>query len=119
MCPLIPPRFHVGRADVDVAHFDEREHSWVKGALQTVDRPYGPLLNALHHGIGATHVLHHVCAAVPHYHAWRATAALREAFPARYLFDPTPVPRALLRVAGRCAAVAKLPGPQGAYVFVG
>jgi len=103
--------------DVDVAHFDELEHSWVKGAFQTVDRPYGPLLNLLHHGIGSTHVLHHVCSAVPHYHAWRATEAIKRAFPDRYLFDPTPVHRALGRVARNCVAVEKLPGAEGAYIY--
>jgi len=104
-------------ADVDVAHWDEADHNWVKGAFQTIDRPYGPLLNFLHHGIGSTHVAHHICSALPHYNAWRATAAIKEAFPAHYLSDPTPLPAALWRVASSCVAVEKLPGPQGSYIF--
>jgi len=104
-------------SDVDVAHFDENDHTWVKGALQTVDRPYGNVINFLHHNIGSTHVAHHLCAAMPHYHAKEATDALRAAFPEHYLYDPTPVPQALWRVAKNCVAVEKLPGNQGAYVF--
>jgi omega-6 fatty acid desaturase (delta-12 desaturase) len=104
--------------DVDVAHFDETDHTWVKGAFQTIDRPYGALLNLLHHNIGSTHVAHHVCAALPHYHAKQATRALQAAFPEHYLSDPTPVPQALWRVAQKCVAVEKLPGKQGAYIFV-
>lgn len=103
---------------MDVAHFDEHDHTWVKGAFQTIDRPYGPVLNLLHHNIGSTHVAHHVCAALPHYRAAQATNALKAAFPAHYLADPTPVPAALWRVAQKCVAVEKLPGKQGAYVFV-
>jgi hypothetical protein len=126
---------------VDVAHFDETDHTWVKGAFQTIDRPYGSLINLLHHGeathareclctlarssffvfvavllalflslslfpsdyiygaayscinvspcelgIGSTHVVHHLCPAVPHYHAWRATAAIKATFPHLYLY---------------------------------
>jgi hypothetical protein len=29
---------------------------WVKGAFMTIDRPYGPVLDFLHHRIGSTHV---------------------------------------------------------------
>ena len=47
----------------------------------------------------------------------QASAALQRAFPEHYLFDPTPVPRALWRVARDCVAVEKLPGSQGAYLY--
>ncbi|GIR75271.1 MAG: hypothetical protein CM15mP77_4280 [Synechococcus sp.] len=46
-----------------------------------MDRPYGPVLNFLHHGIGSTHVCHHVNSAIPHYNAWKGTALLRQRFP--------------------------------------
>jgi len=46
--------------DVDVPHFDKADWTWSKGTFMTIDRPYGPLLNFLHHGIGSTHVLHHI-----------------------------------------------------------
>jgi hypothetical protein len=46
---------------VDVAHFDETDHTWVKGAFQTIDRPYGSLINLLHHG-EATHARECLCA---------------------------------------------------------
>lgn len=29
------------------------------------------------HGLCETHVLHHVCSKIPHYHAWEATEALK------------------------------------------
>ncbi len=97
--------------DVDVPHFDDEEWTWVKGAFMTVDRPYGGVLDFLHHHIGSTHVAHHMDARIPHYHAVKATRALRENFPELYRFDPTPIPKALWRVATRCQVVSK--GDEG------
>jgi len=93
--------------DVDIPHFDDEEWTWVKGAFMTVDRPYGGLLDFLHHRIGSTHVVHHVDARIPHYHALTATRALKERFPDLYRHDPTPIPKALWRVATCCHVVTK------------
>lgn len=93
--------------DVDIPHFDNEEWTWVKGAFMTVDRPYGFILDFVHHHIGSTHVAHHMDARIPHYNAVKATRALKENFPDLYRFDPTPVPKALWRVATRCHVVSK------------
>jgi omega-6 fatty acid desaturase (delta-12 desaturase) len=47
-------------------------------------------------------------ARIPHYHAVRATRALRDNFPDLYRLDPTPIPKALWRVATRCQVVSKV-----------
>ena len=91
--------------DIDIPHFSTPDWGWAKGALQTVDRPYGPFLNLLHHGIGSTHVCHHINPRIPHYNAWKATALLKERFPELVRYDPTPIHRALWRVASRCTVV--------------
>ena len=97
--------------DLDIPHFGSSDWTWAKGALQTVDRPYGPVLNFLHHGIGATHVCHHINPCIPHYNAWRGTALLRQQFPHLVRYDPTPIHRALWRVATRCSVVHQaIPG---------
>lgn len=93
--------------DVDVPHFGADEWSWVRGAFMSVDRPYGPLLDFLHHRIGSTHVAHHMEARIPHYHARRATEALRRAFPDHYRYDSTPIYKALWRVLTKCNVVSK------------
>ena len=102
--------------DLDIPHFSKEEWTWVKGALQTVDRPYGPLLNVLHHGIGATHVCHHINPRIPHYNAWRDTELLRKRFPQLMRYDPTPIPQALWRIASRCAVVQR-DDATGEYVY--
>ncbi|MCA9143093.1 MAG: fatty acid desaturase [Planctomycetaceae bacterium] len=93
--------------DVDVPHFEDHEWSWVLGAFMTIDRPYGPVLDFLHHRIGSTHVAHHIDARIPHYNAKRATEALQAAFPDLYIYDPTPIPKALWRIATHCNVVSK------------
>ena len=93
--------------DTDIPHYSSRDWNWAKGALQTVDRPYGPVLNLLHHGIGSTHVCHHINPKIPHYNAWRASALLKQRFPDLVRYDSTPIHRALWRVATRCTVVSR------------
>ncbi len=91
--------------DEDIPHYADEEWSFVRGAFCSVDRPYGRVINFLHHNIGSTHVAHHLDAKIPHYRAAEATRAIADAFPDLYRFDPTPVPLALWRVARNCHVV--------------
>ena len=102
--------------DTDIPHFSTSDWNWAKGALQTVDRPYGPLLNLLHHGIGSTHVCHHVNPKIPHYNAWYATALLKQSFPELVRYDSTPIHKALWRIATRCSVVSQR-GAIGGYFY--
>ncbi|MFN5220332.1 MAG: fatty acid desaturase [Cyanobacteriota bacterium] len=104
--------------DLDIPHFASEDWTWAKGALQTVDRPYGTVLNFLHHGIGATHVCHHINPRIPHYNAWRGTALLRQRFPLLVRHDSTPIHQALWRVATRCSVVRQL-NPGGGFFYQG
>lgn len=92
--------------DDDIPHYDE-DWSFVRGAFCSVDRPYGPIVDFLHHRIGTTHVAHHVDAKIPHYNARKATEALKAAFPDLYRYNPTPVRRALWNVASQCHVVGE------------
>jgi len=98
--------------DTDVPHFTADDHSYVRGALHTIDRPYDKLdpfgaIDFLHHQIGSTHVAHHFDSSIPHYKAQVATDAIKESFPELYLYDPTPIPEALWRVCKGCVTVEK------------
>mmetsp|Transcript_12052 Transcript_12052/g.18316 ORF Transcript_12052/g.18316 Transcript_12052/m.18316 type:complete len:409 (-) Transcript_12052:82-1308(-) len=98
--------------DVDVPHFSDEDHTFVRGALHTIDRPYDKLdpfglIDFLHHKIGSTHVAHHYDSSIPHYKAQAATDAIKENFPQLYLYDPTPIPQALWRVCKGCTVVEK------------
>lgn len=102
--------------DVMIPHFSSAEWTWSRGALQTVDRPYGRLLHILHHGIGSTHVCHHINPRIPHYNAWRGNALLKQQYPDLVRYDATPIHKALWRVASRCAAVQQC-ARDGAFYF--
>ncbi len=91
--------------DEDIPHYADEDWSFVRGAFCSVDRPYGRVIDLLHHNIGSTHVAHHLDAKIPHYLAGEATRAIAEAFPDLYRYDPTPVPLALWRVARNCHVV--------------
>jgi len=98
--------------DVDVPHFSQGDHTYVKGALHTIDRPYDKLdpfgaIDFLHHKIGTTHVAHHFDSSIPHYKAQVATDAVKASYPDLYMYDPTPVPKAFWRVCKGCVAVVK------------
>ncbi len=101
--------------DRNIPHFSDETWSWSKGALQTVDRPYGGILNLLHHGIGSTHVCHHINSTIPHYNAWRGTALLRQRFPDLVRYDSTPIPQALWRIATTCGTVYQDATDQAFY----
>lgn len=100
--------------DVDIPHFDE-SWTWSKGTFMTVDRPYGPILDFLHHRIGSTHVAHHVAHWIPHYNALEATNVLKSKFPDLYLYDPTPIHKALWRINTKCVAVRKFDDEKWIY----
>lgn len=98
--------------DVDVPHYSQDNHNFVKGALHTIDRPYDKLdpwgvIDFLHHKIGTTHVAHHFDSTIPHYKAQVATDAIKENFPQLYLYDPTPIPEAVWRISKGCSSVEK------------
>jgi len=64
--------------DSDVPHLSNTEFSFMRGAFLSIDRPYGRVLNFLHHNIGSSHVVHHVCPKIPHYHAKKATVLTKK-----------------------------------------
>ncbi len=102
--------------DTDVPHLSNSDFSFVRGAFLSIDRPYGKLLNFLHHQIGSSHVIHHIFPTIPHYHAREATIAIKKAFPRTYLFNPVPIHKALWNIACNCIAV-KSEENDGQYIW--
>ncbi|KAF4364512.1 hypothetical protein F8388_007089 [Cannabis sativa] len=86
-------------------HYDSSEWDWLKGALSTVDRDYGSLLNRVFLHLTDAHVAHHLFATIPHYHVNEATKAIKPILGEYYYFDDTPIIKALWREAKECAYV--------------
>ena len=91
--------------DSDVPHLSDSEFTFIRGAFLTIDRPYGKIINFLHHNIGSSHVIHHIFPTVPHYYATKATVILKKSFPKIYLYNPQPIYKALWNIACNCVAV--------------
>jgi omega-6 fatty acid desaturase (delta-12 desaturase) len=97
----------------DLPHFGDEEWTWVRGALCTIDRPYG-IFDWMHHHIGSTHVCHHLFSRMPCYHAVEATAALKAYLEPKglYHYDPTNWVLASWRIARDCHYVESVNGIQ-------
>jgi omega-3 fatty acid desaturase (delta-15 desaturase) len=65
--------------DINMPWYGDPDWTFVKGALSSVDRSYGPF-NWIVHNIG-THQLHHLFPSIPHYHLREATEHFAAAFP--------------------------------------
>jgi omega-6 fatty acid desaturase (delta-12 desaturase) len=99
--------------DASVPQYGDDEWTWVKGALSTVDRPYG-IFDFFHHEIGSTHVAHHLFHEMPHYNALEATHAIKAFLEPKglYNYNPTPWWKAMWQVAKTCHYVEDTTGVQ-------
>jgi len=96
---------YLQHTDVYMPHFRGEEFSWLRGALCTVDRSFGPILDHTFHHITDTHVCHHIFSKMPFYHAQEATEAFKKVLGPYYLKDETPIARAVYRSYSTCQFV--------------
>lgn len=98
---------YLQHTDVYIRHYRGKAFTWERGALATVDRSFGWLIDAALHHIADTHVAHHLFHTMPFYNAIEATKILRRAnvLGPHYLRDNTPIPAALYRSWSYCRYV--------------
>mmetsp|Transcript_27650 Transcript_27650/g.38893 ORF Transcript_27650/g.38893 Transcript_27650/m.38893 type:complete len:421 (-) Transcript_27650:99-1361(-) len=99
--------------DPSVPQYGAAEWTWVKGALSTIDRPYG-IFDFFHHKIGSTHVAHHLFHEMPCYHAKEATQHIKAFLEPKglYNYDPTAWWVVMWRVSKTCHYVEDNTGIQ-------
>ncbi|KAJ1926604.1 hypothetical protein IWQ60_003647 [Tieghemiomyces parasiticus] len=85
-----------------VPHYRAEEWNFVRGALCTVDRSFGVILDHAFHRITDTHVAHHLFSTMPHYHAEEATRAIKKVLGPYYYIDNTPWYQALWDTHATC-----------------
>lgn len=88
---------YLQHTDVFMPHFRGPEWNWLRGALCTVDRSFGAVLDHTFHHITDTHVCHHIFSKMPFYHAQEATIHIKKVLGPYYLKDDTPIAHALWR----------------------
>lgn len=93
---------YLQHTDPKATYYRNKEWNYFKGALSTVDRSYGAIIDYLHHDIG-THVVHHMLfTSVPHYHLKEATRAVKPMLGDAFLFDDRPIVSAFLSNVAEC-----------------
>lgn len=97
----------------ELPHYHGKDWDWLRGALATVDRSYGWLLNTLHHHIADTHVCHHLFSQLPHYHAEEATKVITPLLGEYYKKDSRNILVALWSDWRDCRYVAPDTGKEG------
>mmetsp|Transcript_16463 Transcript_16463/g.27829 ORF Transcript_16463/g.27829 Transcript_16463/m.27829 type:complete len:433 (+) Transcript_16463:77-1375(+) len=96
---------YLQHTDVFMPHFRGKEFNWLRGALCTVDRSFGPVLDHAFHHIQDTHVCHHLFSKIPFYHAQEATEHIKRVLGPYYMKDDTSIARALYRSYSCCQFV--------------
>ncbi|KAG0050895.1 linoleoyl-CoA desaturase activity protein [Gryganskiella cystojenkinii] len=99
--------------DPKLPHYRESTWNFQRGALCTVDRSFGKLLDHMFHGIVHTHVAHHLFSQMPFYHAEEATHHLKKLLGEYYIYDDTPIAVACWRSFRECKFVED----EGEVVF--
>ena len=72
-----------------MSHISQFRVFFYERCFFSIDQPYGKILNILHHHIGSSHVVHHVCPTIPHYYAVKLLK--NKSFSKAYLFNPMPI----------------------------
>jgi len=93
---------YLHHTDPELTYYRDSAWSFLKGALSTMDRSYGRVIDHLHHNIG-THMIHHMFfTKIPHYHLLDATEALKPMLGSHYKVDTTPIFSAYLKSKENC-----------------
>ena len=93
---------YLHHTDGALTYYRNEAWSFLKGALSTMDRSYGSLIDHLHHNIG-THMIHHMFfTKIPHYHLLDATEALKPMLGEHYKLDTTPIVTAYVKSKEAC-----------------
>lgn len=104
---------YLQHTDEYIPYYRKSQFTWLRGALSTVDRSFGALVDYQLHHIADTHVAHHLFSTMPHYHAQEATAAIRKLLGPYYLKDDRRIWSALWSSWTKCRFVED----EGGRVF--
>lgn len=100
-------------------HWGKGKFTWLHGALSTVDRSWGKILDIMFHHISDTHICHHLFPTLPFYNAQEATKYLKEFLGPYYMSDDTNVLLAFWQNFQDCKYVDPFHGNSGLWVYKG
>lgn len=102
----------------NIVYYDNENWTFMKGAVNTVDRDYGYFLNHVLHHITDSHVVHHIFPQIPFWNAIKATEIVKNKLGSRYLYDDTPILIAFYQCIRDCENVINTGNADGSKIFV-
>ncbi|KAF8182679.1 delta-12 fatty acid desaturase [Pholiota molesta] len=89
---------YLHHTDPTIPHFRNRQWSFLRGAISTVDRPLlGWVGRYFLHNVSHDHVAHHLFSSIPFYNQPQVTEAIKKVLKDDYNYDSTNTFRALYR----------------------
>lgn len=97
--------------DIRIPHYTNEHWTFPRGALATVDRDFGPILNVWLHHINDSHVVHHLFSTMPFYEAITVTRLyMRDILGDLYVTDKQSLLLAYWKVWRECVYVVPSEG---------
>ncbi|THU93824.1 delta-12 fatty acid desaturase [Dendrothele bispora CBS 962.96] len=94
---------YLQHTDPTIPYYREKEWSFVRGALSTVDRPLlGWIGRVFFHNVSHNHISHHLFSSIPFYNQPEATECIKAVLKDAYNYDSTNTLRALYRSFVEC-----------------
>jgi len=94
---------YLHHSDPSIAHFRNKQWSFLRGAISTVDRPLlGWAGRFFLHNVSHDHVAHHLFSSIPFYNQPEVTEAIKKVLKEDYNYDSTNTFRALYRTFTQC-----------------
>ncbi|KAK7683611.1 hypothetical protein QCA50_013449 [Cerrena zonata] len=93
-------------SDPTTPHYRNKEWTWLRGAIATVDRPLlGGLGRFFLHNVSHDHIAHHIFSNIPFYNQPQVTEILKDLLKEDYNYDSTNSFRALYRSFTQCCFI--------------
>ncbi|KJA16240.1 hypothetical protein HYPSUDRAFT_207206 [Hypholoma sublateritium FD-334 SS-4] len=97
---------YLHHSDPTIPHFRNKQWSFLRGAVSTVDRPLlGWVGRFFLHNVSHDHVAHHLFSSIPFYNQPKVTEAIKKVLKDDYNYDSTNTFRALYRTFTQCCFV--------------
>ncbi|KAJ2916890.1 hypothetical protein MD484_g3491, partial [Candolleomyces efflorescens] len=97
---------YLQHSDPTIPHYRNKEWTFLRGALSTVDRPFlGWMGRFFLHNVSHDHIAHHVFSTIPFYNLPHATKIIKSVLGDDYNYDSTNSFRALYRTFSQCCFI--------------
>nr|BAL02933.1 delta-12 fatty acid desaturase [Pholiota nameko] len=97
---------YLHHTDPTIAHFRNKQWSFLRGAVSTVDRPLlGWAGRFFLHNVSHDHVAHHLFSSIPFYNQPQVTEAIKKVLKDDHNYDSTNTFRALYRTFTQCCFI--------------